>query len=181
MRHGSVYNLNSLSWQGQPTEGIVNHSLSFISYFRYNEIKKQPRHPEDGSSCSQTFGANYEVKGRFSQTHTVTSILHSIQVRRPKVSQPSSLKELLPSSGHMRHCTLHCTPAVSSLTGSIHPKISCIVVMQQEHCGVCGVTHTFWCDFFFFFPPSVLSLWVVTCPGTVRGCWGRVGLLSLLL
>lgn len=156
---------------------MVNHSLSFFSYFRYNEIKKQPRHPEDGSRCRQTFRENYEVKGSFSQTYS--DISSFIQDRRP-MSQPSSLKGLLPSSGHTQHCMLHCTPTIASLTGNIHPRISCIVVMQQERCSVCGVTHTL-AGVILFSPPSVLSLRVVTCPGTVRGCWGHVGLLSLLL
>lgn len=171
---------------------VGNVSLSYILPPRYHEVQKQPWHSEDGSCCSQTLRAHHEVKGGFQfkfQNEIYCNDSFQCGVRAGCFMELSSsgrsssilanrnhlvLKLLLPSTGHVQHCIQHCMPTDALLTGSVLQ--SCIlflnvrtpselrlgIVMTPKHHS--SLTHTCWC----VFPPLVLSLWVVTCPGTVR-------------
>lgn len=166
IRHGSVYNLNSLNWQGQPTDPrtILYVRKLLISHYHSSPIldimksKSNPDILKMAAAAAKRSERTMRSKvgfHRHTQWHQFFIPFRTADQRCPT---RVDLNGLLPSSGHMRHCMLHCTPAVALLTGSIHRRISCIFVMQQEQCGVCAVTHTCWCDFFFFFPPLLFSV-----------------------
>lgn len=88
----------------------------------------------------------------------------------------SSFKCFTPSTACLWYYMPHCVPTVASLLAA--SLLACILLLWcNRNCGVSDLTHTL----LVCFPPSVFSLWVVTCPGTVRGCWGRVCLRPLLL
>lgn len=79
---------------------------------------------------------------------------------------------LPPSTGHLEHCTHHSMNLCFIGTGQIPPPPSppppcCESIESESSCS--SLTHSCWCVCVCFSsPPSVFSLWLGTCPGTVR-------------